>query len=85
MKDSIDETLKTYSDPNTHKREIEKGKLNFSNNDSEQGRSLIEAFTGDHKLKNFTEKLKTTERKKLKLSDYLMASVRATETKKSVL
>ena len=46
---------------------------------------MVEQFTGDHKLSNFKEKFQTTERNKLKLSDYLMATTQAQDSKKTVL
>lgn len=82
MQDAIDQTVKTFSDPSTHVRDIEKSKLIPQ---SGTAAALIENFTGDHKLKNFKSKLDSTEKTKLKLSDYLMKTSNAQEKSKKVL
>jgi len=45
----------------------------------------VEQLTGDHKLTNFKEKFQCTEKTKLKVSDYLMATTQAQDSKKTVL
>jgi hypothetical protein len=36
--------------------------------------SVLDNFTGDHKLKNFQSKLQITEKAKLRLADYLVTT-----------
>lgn len=53
MQEILDTTARTYQD--SHAREdIEKSKLIPSD---ECNKSFVDSFTGDHKLRNFKEKL----------------------------
>jgi len=72
MQEILDMTAKhTFEHPDV--RDVEKKKLLPSAN-----QSLIESFTGDHKLNTFVnEKLPKTEKTKLKLSDYLVKTTNA--------
>ncbi|TNV82513.1 hypothetical protein FGO68_gene7910 [Halteria grandinella] len=80
MQEILDMTAKhTFEHPDV--RDVEKKKLLPSAN-----QSLIESFTGDHKLNTFVnEKLPKTEKTKLKLSDYLVKTTNAQDSKKKIL
>jgi hypothetical protein len=78
MQEILDITARIY--PKTHARDMEKSKL------TEGSRSLLESFTGDHKLNSFVnEKLPKTEKTKLKLADYLVKTTNAQAPRKSIL
>ena len=64
MQQAVDITQRTISDPMTNLRQIEKNKL-ISSSDKI---SLVENFTGDHKLNNFRK----NSREKQRLQDFLM-------------
>jgi hypothetical protein len=57
MQDALEKTVSTLNDPNTHVREILKGKLVPSTD-----KSLVDNFTGDHKFNNFKAKQSGKER-----------------------
>lgn len=56
MQQAINQTQRTISDPMTNLRQIEKNKLTTQNN------SLVESFTGDHKLNNFRKNSRQQQR-----------------------
>jgi hypothetical protein len=74
MQEILDITAKTFEDPRTHARDLEKKKL-LPEDDSRS--NLLENFTEDHKLKSFRNKMESTEKTKLKLSDYLRKTTNA--------
>lgn len=58
MQQAINQTQRMISDPMTNLRQIEKNKL-ISQGDKT---SLVESFTGDHKLNNFRKNSRQQQR-----------------------
>jgi hypothetical protein len=81
MQSVLEQTQRTYRDPLTHTRLLEKNKLMPLTDTS----SLLENFTGDHKLNNFKQRLQSTTKTRLKLSDYLMSTDSKSQQPKVVL